>query len=672
MALVVETVYLVCALAFLLLVGLMVLRGQTSRTGAAIILCCLLSIAWAGASAFPAAIPVRIPTLLNESRLAAWLLFAVAVLTLRSPGKNRGLLIAVAVATFCVIALAADAYMALADPDDLSFHPLTQLFGIGLAIVGLLATENLWRNTEAESRWHLWPLCLALGGVFAYDLFLFADAFIRRSSADPGLALGQAIVAAFTTPLLVLAMARNREWRVDIHISRQVVFHTATFVASGIFLVAVGFAAFLLREIGGKWGMPLQLAMLIGSIFVLGAVLSTNRFRRILKNAIARNFFSNRYDYRVEWLKFIELMSDPQHAEQLQVRIIRALADFVDSPAGVLWAFAGGGYTPSGEWRQPAPAQARIAGDDPFVAGFRGGAWIQEHAQGTAAWPFAPPSAWLAVPLSRGSEIIGFVCLDRPDHSVPLDRESFDLLRAAGRQAAGYLAEQQSTKALLDAEVLHNYNKRFAFVIHDIKNLSSQLGLIVTNARRHIDDPEFRRDMLQTVENAVARMNHLLSQLKAETAPKTPSPLALRDVVAQVVARFDGGSCPVEAQLDGEEGAVTIDAERLGSALTHLVQNAIDASPPGAPVTILSRRLGRELVIEVADRGEGMDPRFVREELFLPFRSTKSSGYGIGAFQTRELIRMSGGELDVVSEKGKGTTMRIILPLAAAAAPSAA
>jgi signal transduction histidine kinase len=58
-----------------------------------------------------------------------------------------------------------------------------------------------------------------------------------------------------------------------------------------------------------------------------------------------------------------------------------------------------------------------------------------------------------------------------------------------------------------------------------------------------------------------------------------------------------------------------------------------------------------------------MDPAFIRDELFLPFRSTKSGGYGIGAFQTRELIRAAGGDLEVISEKGAGTTMRIVLPL---------
>jgi len=61
----------------------------------------------------------------------------------------------------------------------------------------------------------------------------------------------------------------------------------------------------------------------------------------------------------------------------------------------------------------------------------------------------------------------------------------------------------------------------------------------------------------------------------------------------------------------------------------------------------------------------------IRDELFLPFCSTKSGGYGIGAFQTRELIRMAGGDLGVISEKGLGTTMRIILPLVSDREPAA-
>jgi signal transduction histidine kinase len=184
--------------------------------------------------------------------------------------------------------------------------------------------------------------------------------------------------------------------------------------------------------------------------------------------------------------------------------------------------------------------------------------------------------------------------------------------------------------------------------------------------------------MLQTVEDSVARMNHLLNQLKADPARR---PTALRDpaaIVAAVAADFAAGSVVIDGADDngdhgsGDHGSgdhedgdrvVPIAPDRLRSAVTHLVQNALDASPPGDAVMVSVRRLGERFVVDVTDRGVGMDEAFIRDGLFLPFRSTKSGGYGIGAFQTRELIRAAGGELEVVSRPGAGTTMRIVLPL---------
>ncbi|HUC10374.1 MAG TPA: XrtA/PEP-CTERM system histidine kinase PrsK [Stellaceae bacterium] len=665
---IVETVYSGCALAFVLVIALMVLRGRTSRTGAAIIGCCLASAVWAAATA-AGSLSTSLLAVLDSVRLSAWLMFAVALVTTGGGGgieHKRGYLITAAL--YCALAIAIDIRALILGPGTVDLFA-QMLVRIGFGVLGLLTIENLWRNTDLPRRWHVWPVCLALGLLFAYELFLFSDAFITRGEVDPGLALGRAVAAGFTVPLLALAMARNREWRVDIHVSRQVVLHTATLFASGCFLLAVAVVAVLLRGFGGDWGLVLQLAMLFGSIVVLATVLSSGSYRQRLKFLISRNFFTHRYDYRVEWLKFIDLISDPQQAEELQVRIIRALAEFVDSPAGMLWSSTAGlGYRPTAAWRARTEHAAPVAADAPFLAGFRDGAWIQEcpNEPMQEGWAFASPRAWLAVPLSHREEIVGFVVLDGPQHTVELDWEAFELLRAAGRQAASYLAEERSTKGLRDAALLTEYSKRFAFVVHDIKNLASQLGLILANAHRYIDNPEFQRDMLSTVEDAVSRMNKLLSQLKAEdtSAPRTSNPAA---VLATVAGEF---SVVAEFGSDGAHCTLAIAPDKLRSALTHLVQNAIEASPPGDPVVLSGRRHGRQFVIDVVDHGVGMDEAFVRDQLFLPFRSTKSGGYGIGAFQTRELIRMAGGDLEVVSQPGAGTTMRIVLPLAESREPA--
>src|SRR3546814_13854417 len=77
--------------------------------------------------------------------------------------------------------------------------------------------------------------------------------------------------------------------------------------------------------------------------------------------------------------------------------------------------------------------------------------------------------------------------------------EDFDLLRTVGQQAASYIAEAQSQSALADAEKFEEFNRRFAFIMHDIKNLVSQLSPVARNAERHADKPEFRADMVATL-----------------------------------------------------------------------------------------------------------------------------------------------------------------------------
>jgi signal transduction histidine kinase len=166
-------------------------------------------------------------------------------------------------------------------------------------------------------------------------------------------------------------------------------------------------------------------------------------------------------------------------------------------------------------------------------------------------------------------------------------------------------------------------------------------------------------------------MNHLLSQLKADPGPLAPRLIVPDSIVETVAAEFADGPVVVTTRTDAEDCVVAIDPERFRSALVHLARNAVEASRPGDWVIISTRRHGAQLIIEIIDQGPGMDAAFVRDELFQPFRSTKSGGYGIGAFQTRELIRTAGGGLEVISEKGAGTTMRILLPLVTEREPAA-
>src|SRR3546814_11241423 len=92
-----------------------------------------------------------------------------------------------------------------------------------------------------------------------------------------------------------------------------------------------------------------------------------------------------------------------------------------------------------------------------------------------------------------------------------------------------------------------------------------------------------------------------------------------------------------------------VDRAALELVLGHLIQNAIEASPPTEPVTLAVSTDGERVAIDVIDRGCGMTPAFVRDQLFRPFVSSKPGGFGIGAFAARQLTAAMGGEGSVAS-----------------------
>jgi putative PEP-CTERM system histidine kinase len=287
-----------------------------------------------------------------------------------------------------------------------------------------------------------------------------------------------------------------------------------------------------------------------------------------------------------------------------------------------------------------------------------------EHVPG---WLRDAEDAWALVPLIHFDRLVGAIVLARPRIERRLDWEDFDLLRVVGQQLASYLAEQAGQQALMDASRFDEFNRRMAFVMHDIKNLASQMSLLSANAQKHADNPDFRADMLVTLRNSSDKLAALLARLGRYGAGPVQE---LRDVDLTAMARrlcqrFEHVHPVSTSRLD--EVCALGDAESLEQAVIHLVQNAIDASDSEAAVQISVVREGVTAQLEVIDIGTGMSPEFVRNGLFKPFISSKKSGFGIGAFEAREMIRAMGGRLTVESREGVGTRFCVTLPIAEAA-----
>jgi signal transduction histidine kinase len=241
-----------------------------------------------------------------------------------------------------------------------------------------------------------------------------------------------------------------------------------------------------------------------------------------------------------------------------------------------------------------------------------------------------------------------------------LGRDAFALLQMLGREVAMFVAERRAAEHLAEQAQLQDYARRFAFVAHDVKNVGAQLTMLLGNAAVHIGNPEFQQDMLLTLRASAERIRTLITRLdQAEEAPERPEtdPLPRLQALARNLGR------PVELLHHGAAAPrIAMAPEQFDSAVRHLLDNAVQAGPEGRPLRLRLVREAACSIVEITDQGPGMSAEFVRDALFRPLVTTREAGSGIGAWQARELLRGCGGDLDVESRPGEGTTMRLRLP----------
>jgi putative PEP-CTERM system histidine kinase len=669
----------VAALAYTGFALLILISGNRGGIALWLIGACISTAVWAGWIAVAEWLDIEpgfAAQALETLRSGAWMACLFRILAVRfSEQPNwapQRVMIFGSVALFGSL-LAADAVDSFG-PDVEGVATFTLVARVSLPILGLMLIENLARNDRPSAFWATRYLFAGIGGVFAYDLFLYSEALLLQR-VNPDLYAARGAINAIAVPMMAVALARNPAWAVDIHVSRQFVFHSMTLVGSGAYLLLMAIAGYYLRIVGGTWGTFLQVLFLASALVIVFLTVSSGTFRSKLRLFISRHFFSYKYDYRREWLELIRMISAQESLLPLHDRVIEAIANIVDSPAGALWVrdTLEERLVNTAAWNVPLQRESHGL-DSVMVTYFeRYGrpvcliAGAVDNAAPKAPrlpdWVREMPRAWLVVPLVHRDRFRGLLVLAKARAARELVTEDFDLMATVGRQVASYLAEEQAGNALADARQLEAFNRRFAFVVHDVKNLASQLSLILKNAEKHGDNPDFQRDVVATVRHSVARMNSILEQLGAERRKgANPSTLDLAQLVRTewidkpvALGRITftvRRACSIEA-----------DQEQVLRVLHHVVQNGLDAAGTTGTVEITLNVESDFAVLQVKDDGPGMTADFIRDHLFRPFDSTKKSGYGIGAYQARQMVHGMGGRLEVASEPGKGTVIRILLPL---------
>lgn len=548
---------------------------------------------------------------------------------------------------------------------------LRMIFGAGALVV----VHNLYSVSAPETRWGISLPMASLAAMWTFDLNLYTISYLT-SEISAELVSTRGLATALLAPVFAMATRRNSQWRLQL--SRTVAFQSASLLLIGAYLIAMALMASAIDVIGGTYAGLAQLTLIIGMSVAALVILPSGPFKAWLNVVLVKNFFQHRYDYRSEWMRFADTIGFPSpDAAPFYERVIKSLADIFDSPAGlILVPDEDGRLTLQARWNWPTaqvPSNCVTSHTLPFFESTGHILAMDEARLGhdercdpraVPQWIYDEEQAWAVVPLVHFGKLTGLAILSRPRMPRALDWEDLDMLRVVGRQLASYLAEAASQQALAESQQFEQFNRRFAFVMHDIKNLVSQLSILARNAEKHANNPDFQADMVDTLQSSVGKMNELLARLSQHNKSKHNAPVPI-DIGEAVMKAVHNSRLiyPVEAQLP--HGLyVVADAARVETIIGHLVQNAIEATTDGSPVKIGCRTQGTHIAIDVTDRGVGMTESFISGQLFKPFQSTKPNGFGIGAYEARALALSMNGQLRVDSRLGKGTTFTLLLPVA--------
>jgi signal transduction histidine kinase len=210
-----------------------------------------------------------------------------------------------------------------------------------------------------------------------------------------------------------------------------------------------------------------------------------------------------------------------------------------------------------------------------------------------------------------------------------------------------------------------------AMLTHDLKNAIEGLSLTVSNMERHFDNEQFRIDAMKGLTNAtdklkaiVARLSRPVSSLSGEHKRPTKTDLVpiLKRAIAMTAEPVRGQHI-IQTNLPDSLFALA-DAARLEEVVENLLLNAIEAmnGKSGTLRIEAGEDANGQPAFSVSDTGPGMSRAFIENRLFRPFSTTKKNGIGLGLYTCREVIRASGGSIEVQSVEGVGTTFRVVLP----------
>ena len=557
---------------------------------------------------------------------------------------------------------------------------LNVVFLISTVLI-LMNIERTFRAAVGTMRWRIKFLVLGLGVIFGAGIYTRSQALLFSEYSPSQLSV-EAMALLIGCALIVVAYIRTGFSEIDVYPSRAVLHTSVTVLLTGGYLFVVGVLAQIVARFGGTAGFPIAAFVVLLGVAILAVLLLSERARQSLQLFVSRHFKRPRHDFRQIWARFTQSLSVALDETALGAIAARLISETFGALSVSTWFFDEQGKrlirvssTSDADEARSDGFTSSITGKGlnslelikllaPFDLGRAKEKWTRELMERSNG-QFPRGGSPICVPLVAGEHWLGAIVLADRVRGLGYSAEEMDLLKCIGEQVAASLLQLRLTEEIMERKELEAFQTMSTFLIHDLKNAASTLGLMLENLPTHFSNPAFREDALRGIGSAASRINDLINRMNAlgHDLRLNAAELDLNLVIKETLANLNGTLDTSLVTKFDQIPKISADRQQLQSVFTNLLLNARDAVGMNGRITVETTRQGEWAAFSVSDNGCGMTEQFIKNSLFRPFRSTKKKGLGIGMFQSKTIVEAHHGKINVESELGVGTTFRVMLPL---------
>jgi len=303
-------------------------------------------------------------------------------------------------------------------------------------------------------------------------------------------------------------------------------------------------------------------------------------------------------------------------------------------------------------------------------------------------------NSFVCVPLVAKDEAVGAIVADNVYSGEPITQEKIELLvifanhvglaienaeaydalhRQIGKLQEAYRELRETQGKLVQSEKLAAIGEVAAHVAHEIRNPLVTIGGFARKIQRQLEDDPICGRSIGVIIEEVARLEKILANVMDFSKPSAPwkRPTKVNQVIENTCVllsnEFESHDIAVTQELSPDLPMVMVDGEQIKQAVLNILKNAVESIGSGGRISISTRFENGSIWLDVTDTGKGISEDMI-PNLFDPFFTTRPDGTGLGLAVTRKIVVDHGGDIEVKSKLGIGTTFTVWLPADASVA----